>query len=223
MTASKESIRTRILDVLIENHHTTGDIAKKLGYVDANGHGEYKNIAADLKKLKKLGLIYGKKISRPGISGAKPTSYFINTELSALRKMAVLFPIRIKKMQSAWWILEHLKERHMGLVMAYIDDEKHSNLFTSPRIFTDEEMARNLKYCENGMGSLMGMSTSFFEICLYYDFDDFGDFIDKIAYIPGIATDREFYKASMLPRKIINVYHACVTADAVNSALEDVK
>ena len=50
MADNTESIKSKILGVLIDNHHTTGDIAKKLGYVDAKGHGEYKNIAADMKK-----------------------------------------------------------------------------------------------------------------------------------------------------------------------------
>lgn len=84
----KEQNQIRIIKLLVTNHHTTGEIAEELGYIDKDGNSNYSTITGDLEKLVNLKLICGKKVKRPGVRGPDPTAYFIKKDISVLSEIA---------------------------------------------------------------------------------------------------------------------------------------
>jgi hypothetical protein len=105
------TLRAKILQTLLKSPKSTGEIAKKLGYIDKNRNGKYNVVGPDLEKLKESGLIRSQKI-KGKTHGPPPTIYNIVYEFPVIQKLSDEHPKLIQDLQSNDTILSMLVKKH---------------------------------------------------------------------------------------------------------------
>lgn len=156
------SLKERIVQVLLVSPKSTGEIAKKLGYIDKKGNGRYNVVSPYLKELEASGLLRSEKIERKS-HGPPPTIYNIVYEFPALQKLIENHPKLLQDLQSNDMILSMLVKKHSWIYKSDKDlNEEHSD---TPK----EELKVKLK-----------LSEDFFKICLANEPENLRKIFDDI-------------------------------------------
>ena len=186
-------IKKYILEELLESPKTTGVLAKQIKEKYDKGNGKYNGIKPDLDQLvsQKYGYIQSKKIKKKGVSGATPTTYFINYKLSIIKEIYNNYPTLEPKLRN---------NVNIGVLIRdfILTPEQINDLF--------EDGYSSTKLYHINIPDYFKLSPGFFKYCLFNDFytimkcwEDFHfltpagvSFIKRPIHFKGQTNQRDF-------------------------------
>ncbi len=201
------SLREKILQTLLKSPKSTGEIAKKLGYIDKNGNGKYNVVSPDLEKLEASGLIRSQKVKRK-THGPPPTIYNIVCELPVTQKLLGKHPVLVQDLQNNDNILSMLVERHSWIFKLPIpipshytfDDEGNAKIDIPSKVLNDAYLLE----AKEKLKLKLGLSADFFKICIINEPDNLKNIFDEIFWQTKDGKIYEFIRESLAEEQHIN-------------------